>query len=160
MNSKPFSVDNPLPLEDSCVYLLAVATNVNSSTWQRRYAQGYRMTLTDWRVLMMLVSRRGLCATELSDILAIDKMNITRSVKRLLAFRRIKASTNPMDRRRLDLTVTSKGATIYNDVAPSAWRHQERLLQDLSPAEQLMLRELLGKVLATGRRLASEPPAP
>lgn len=160
MSNEPFSFDNPLPLENTVVYRMAVATNLNASTWQRRYAKRYDMTLTDWRVLATLVSRPGLSATELSDILAVEKMSITRAVQRLLAAKRVRASTNQNDRRRLTLTVAPRGAAIYNDAAPLAWQHQEALLHDLSTAEQAMLRELLGKVVATGRRLASQRPAP
>ena len=155
MDNEVYSVDNPLSLEDTIVYRIAVATNVNTSLWQRRYGKRFDLTITDWRVLMLLASHPGMSAVEVSETLAVDKMTITRSVKRLLARKCIRARTNPGDRRRLALTIAPAGAAIYNEVAPEALSYQEHLLQDLSAAERLMLRDLLGKLLVAGRRMAN-----
>lgn len=144
-------VNHPLPLEQAPIFKLAVAVNLNTSIFQQLYAQRYDLTLTDWRVLALLVSRPGISATELSDILAVDKMSITRAVQRLLERKRIRATANPHDRRRLALAVTQKGGKIYDKVAPYGWTHQERCLRDLSATERAELGRLLDKIIGSVR---------
>lgn len=146
-------VEHPLPLQDAVVVKLAVAVNLNTSVFHQLYARRHDLTLTDWRVLALLVSRPGISATELSDILAVDKMSITRAVQRLLDRGRIRAAANSHDRRRLALTVTPKGAVLYNKIAPHAWQHQERCLHDLSAAEQAELGRLLDKIIQCVRHM-------
>lgn len=148
-----FSVEHPLPLEKAIVFKLAIAVNLNTSVFHQLYARKYDLTLTDWRVLALLVSRPGISATELSDILAVDKMSITRAVQRLLDRGRIRSAPNHADRRRLALSVAAKGAALYDKLAQDAWEHQERCLHDLSAAERLALDQLLGKVIASARRM-------
>lgn len=146
-------VGHPLPLEHALVVKLAVAVNLNTSVFHQLYARRHDLTLTDWRVLAVLVSRPGISATELSEILAVDKMSITRAVQRLLERGRIRATANPRDRRRLALTVTPKGGTLYDKIAPQAWDHQERCLHDLSAAERAELARLLDKFIGSVRRM-------
>jgi DNA-binding MarR family transcriptional regulator len=148
-----FCVRHPLPLEQSIVFKLAVAVNLNASVFHQQYARRHDLTLTDWRVLATLVSRPGISAREVSEILAVDKMSITRAVQRLLERGRIRATSNSRDRRRLALSVAPKGAVLYDKIAPHAWRHQERCLQDLSAAERVALDHLLTKVVARARSM-------
>lgn len=153
MRRKSFSVTRPLPLEQSLVFKLVVAVNLNASVFRRLYSERYDMTLTDWRVLVMVVSRPGISAIEVADVLAEDKMSISRSVRRLLDRRLIRAAKNGRDRRRLSLTVAPRGAAIYAEFSPDAWEHHERFLHRLSAAERLALDGLLDKLIATGREL-------
>lgn len=151
-----FGVEHPLPLENAIVFKLAIAVNLNTDVFHQLHARKHDLTLTDWRVLALLVSRPGISATELSDILAVDKMAITRAVQRLLDRGRIRCAPNQADRRRLSLSVTAKGAALYDKIAQHAWEHQERCLQDLSAAERLALDQLLGKVIASARRMKAQ----
>lgn len=146
-------VEHPLPLEQALVVKLAIAVNLNTSVFHQLYARRHDLTLTDWRVLAVLVSRPGISATELSEILAVDKMSITRAVQRLLERGRIRATANPHDRRRLSLAVTSKGGALYDKIAPQAWNHQDRCLHDLSAAERAELGRLLDKIIGSVRRM-------
>ena len=156
MNQKIIDIDHPVLLEDTVVFRMAVAVNLNVSSGQRDYTNKYGLKITDWRVLMLLAEHKMMSPTELSDVLAVDKMTITRSVKRLLKGKVIKASRSSEDYRKLNLTVERKGAEIYNELAPKSFEHQSTLLSDLSPAEQLMLKELLAKVMARGRIMLSQ----
>jgi len=148
---RQFGVRKPLPTEGSILFKLAVAVNLNASVFYQQYARRHDLALTDWRVLALLVSRPGISARELSEVLAVDKMSITRAVRRLLDRGRIRATSNSRDRRRLALSVAPKGAVLYDRIAPHAWRHQERCLQDLSAAERAALDRLLTKVIARAR---------
>ncbi|MCC7410282.1 MAG: MarR family transcriptional regulator [Gammaproteobacteria bacterium] len=146
-----FSVRRPLPLEESILFKLAVAVNLNASVFHQQYARRHDLTLTDWRVLATLVSHPGISAREVSEIIAVDKMSITRAVQRLLRRGRIRATSNSRDRRRLALSVAPRGAVLYDRIVPDAGRHQERCLQDLSVAERAALDRLLSKVIARAR---------
>jgi DNA-binding MarR family transcriptional regulator len=155
MVNRPYSADNPMPLEESIPFRVAVAANLNASIWQRQHARRYGLTITDWRVLMLLVTRPGLSAREVAEFIAVDKMSITRSVRRLLARKYIKVAMNSRDRRRLELSVRPAGAAIYDEVVGFLLQHQAQLLQDFSVTERLMLTELLGKLVEALRRIAS-----
>jgi DNA-binding MarR family transcriptional regulator len=144
-----------MPLEESIPFRVAVAANLNASIWQRQHARRYGLTITDWRVLMLLVTRPGLSAREVAEFIAVDKMSITRSVRRLLARKYIKVAMNSRDRRRLELSVRPAGAAIYDEVVGFLLQHQAQLLQDFSVTERLMLTELLGKLVEALRRIAS-----
>lgn len=148
-----FSSRRPLPLEETIGFKLAIAVNLNTSVFHRDHARKFDLTLTDWRVLALLISRPGCSATELSELLAVDKMSITRAIRRLLRRGRIRAARSSQDRRRLALLPTAKGTAVYDRIAPMAWRHHESYVRDLSAAERLALDGLLQKLIASGRRL-------
>ncbi len=160
MANRPYSADKPMPLEESIPFRVAVAANLNAGIWQRQHARRYGLTITDWRVLMLLVTRPGLSAREVAEVIAVDKMSITRSVKRLLARKYIRVAMNSRDRRRLELSVRPGGAAIYDEVVSFLLQHQAKLLQDFSVTERLMLTELLGKLVVALRQIASAPDAP
>lgn len=151
-----YSTANPMPLEGTVPYRLAVAANLNAGLWQRNRTRRHGLTGTDWRILMLLVTRPGLAARELAETLAIDKMSVTRSVQRLLAGRYIQVARNPDDRRRLALTVAPRGAAIYDEIVPALPTHESRLFRDFSDAERLMLTELLGKLVTVLRQITAE----
>ena len=153
MSGKRFTIDNPIPVEGSINFLVTVSSMVNSSGFQQKYGRKYGLALNDWRVLMLVVSRPGVSPTELSELLAIDKMNITRAVQRLLDRKFITAATHPEDGRKLTLTIARRGARMYEAIAPGAWQFHEDLVEEFSEAERLMLRDLLSRLIARGRHL-------
>jgi DNA-binding MarR family transcriptional regulator len=160
MTTDQSTMNEPPAGADAVFFQLGIVMNLSISAMYRRFAKKHQLSLVDWQVLVLVASRAGIAPKELSDYLGVDKMTITRAVGRLLARGRIRSSTDATDRRRLALTATAKGRALYEAVLPHALAHQQDGLRELSAAEQLMLRELVAKLVSALRQMAAEEGAP
>ncbi len=105
------------------------------------------LTLPEWRVLLSLADHAGLTANEIKDRWAMDKMTISRAVRRLERTGRIARRRNPKDGRSYVLSVTKKGAGLYKKILPTANARYRELLSCLSETELSSLRTTLAKMI-------------
>lgn len=73
----------------------------------------------------------------------MDKVAISRAVARMLKKGRIERSTARHDKRQSVLRLSEEGWRIYNQVAPLALEHEQRLLAHLDAEERQWLARIL-----------------
>lgn len=98
-------------------------------------------------VLQCLARESPCSVNELAARTATDQSSVSVVVSKLVDAGCIKRVTSSIDRRRVELSITTKGKTLLSN-APEAV--QDRLLtalQELRPSELTQLSRLLGKVL-------------
>lgn len=146
-----------LRLDRFLPYRLSVLTNVVSSAIAGTYAERFRLSIPEWRILAVLATSPKLSAAEVARRTAMDKVAVSRAVGSLLRAGRIARGTAVGDRRRSVLRLAPAGEQVYAQVAPFALRYERELLGALTRSERAALDRVLGKLLARAGKLGSIP---
>lgn len=102
---------------------------------QIRVTEPYGISWVEWRILMTVAHAPGLAANEITSAWALDKMTVSRAVRRLLTLKMLKRGKDPNDSRRAPLFVDRKGQEIFDTVWPGAQAHYEDIMSALEPGE-------------------------
>jgi DNA-binding MarR family transcriptional regulator len=135
-----------LELDRFLPYRLSVLTNTISAAIATQYAERFDLSITEWRVLAILGRYPGISANEVAERAAMDKVAVSRAVASLLKSARLKRAIDGSDRRRSMLSLSTRGQKVYDQVAPLAKRHEERLLAHLTAEECLWLDRIIDKL--------------
>jgi DNA-binding MarR family transcriptional regulator len=136
----------PLALEHFLPYQLSVLSNQISGRIAKSYEERFQLTIPEWRVMAVLGRFPGLTAAEVCEHTAMDKVQISRAVARLLDARRIEQRLVEGDRRARHLHLTDTGLDVYSQIVPLAREHEARVTASLSAAERGQLERLLEKL--------------
>lgn len=142
-----------LVLEDFLPYRLSILSNRVSRAIAARYAKAFDLTIPEWRVIAVLGRRTGLTAKEIAEATEMDKVAVSRAVARLVAARRVRASADAEDARRLRLSLTREGEGLHARIAPIALASEQRLLATLDARERHELDALIDRLLDAARAL-------
>ncbi|MBX3692193.1 MarR family winged helix-turn-helix transcriptional regulator [Dokdonella sp.] len=134
-----------LELETFLPYRLSVLSNTLSQAIARVYDKRFGLSVTEWRAMAVLGHRADLSGREVAERTAMDKVAVSRAIARLLSKGLVERGTAANDKRRSVLRLSEEGWKIYDQVAPLALEHEQRLLSHLSMEE----REWLARILDT-----------
>ncbi|MBI1211026.1 MAG: MarR family transcriptional regulator [Alphaproteobacteria bacterium] len=155
---RPDAVRSPrregvLVLEAFLPYRLSILSNTVSGRIAKSYAERFSLTIPEWRVMAVLGRFPGLTAGEVTERTAMDKVQVSRAVARLLKTRRIERRVVDGDRRARHLFLTSEGKAVYSEIVPMALDYERRMVASLSAGERAQLEKLLAKLTATAETL-------
>ncbi|TDR48837.1 MarR family transcriptional regulator [Tahibacter aquaticus] len=150
--------NTPLELEKFLPYRLSVLSNTVSQAIAREYEDRFQLSITEWRVVAVLGRYDGLSAREVAERTAMDKVAVSRAVAELMKDGRVRRATADHDKRQSVLSLTAKGRKVYNEVAPLALQHEQRLLAHLDVEEQLWLGRIIEKLLLAEKALGVDRP--
>lgn len=94
------------------------------------------VTLTQWRIILLLKHEGIDTLSEISDISGIDKGLLSRNLTGLVDEGLVKVASDPVDRRINRLALTAEGEKLHQRVEPIMTWRQERMMRELTP-EQL-----------------------
>ena len=139
--------DHPvLELERFLPYRLSVLSNNVSQAIARQYVERFELSVNEWRAMAILGRYPGISANEVAERTAMDKVAVSRALARLIDAGRVRRSTHGDDRRRSVLELSPRGRKVYEQVAPLALRHEQRLLAHLDAQERDWLDRILTKL--------------
>jgi DNA-binding MarR family transcriptional regulator len=138
--------DERLNLQKFLPYRLSVLSNRLSAAIAESYSRRYGLSIPEWRVIAVLALEPGLSAAEVAERTAMDKVAVSRAVRRLLSTGRARRETAAGDRRRSVLELTPDGRRIYRRVTPALRRYEAELLAGLSATEQRQLDAILRRL--------------
>jgi DNA-binding MarR family transcriptional regulator len=136
----------PLQLEHFLPYRLSILSNTISQQIADDYQRRYDISMTEWRVMAVLARFEGLSAREVAERTAMDKVAVSRALARLVAAGRVNRETHGDDKRRSVLSLTEKGWTMHDEVAPMARAREREVLARLDAEEQDWLNRILDKL--------------
>ena len=116
-----------LELEDFLPYRLSVLSNRVSQGIAATYEERFGLSVTEWRVIAILGRYPGISATEVAQRSAMDKVAVSRAVRRLLDQRRIRREASATDRRARHLWLSSDGRAVYDEIVPAALEYEHGL---------------------------------
>ena len=116
------------------------------------FLRPYGLTDVQINVLMLLGHQagegEGLTQSQLSDMMLVNRANVTGLIDRLERAGLVGRTTDPADRRSNVVRLTRRGRKLMEKVEPEYGREVARIMGALKPAEQKGLIRLLERVRA------------
>ena len=134
-------------------FQLLLLANLTARPFPERYGQRLHLTLSEWRVLLVVADRPGITAQDLADYIGLDKMSVSRAVRGLVARGRMARKASARDRRRLHLFLTEEGWRVYDEIASSGVARERAVFAALGAREQRKFYDQLVRLVASTRRL-------
>lgn len=147
------TVSDPLDLERFLPYRLSVLSNRISKAVARLYEERFDLKLPEWRVMAVLGRTPERTASQIAEATAMDKVAISRAVKRLMAMDRLSATGDASDARKLQLRLSPAGEAIYAQIVPLARQVEETLLASLEQDDRLLIDAALTALTRAAARL-------
>lgn len=147
------SDDQPLQLDRFLPYRLSVLANTSSGALARIYSARFGITIPEWRVMAVLGLGEDMSANTVCSRTAMDKVQVSRAIARLIEAGHVARTIDAADRRRAVLRLTASGTDIYNQIVPAARGYEQRLMGVLNESEQTDLDALLAKLLERAREI-------
>jgi Transcriptional regulators len=138
-------------------YRLSVLTNVVSHTVAKLYEKRFGITIPEWRIIAVLGGGETLSAGEIAQRTAMDKVQVSRAISRMLDSALILRESGDTDRRKALLTLTPKALDIYTEIVPLALAYEAQFTSALTEEESAQLDRLMTKLQAQADQLASAP---
>ncbi len=114
------------------------------------------LSVSEWRTMVVLGTQQALSAGEIVERSSMDKVAVSRAIKRMREAKLLRRDIDGDDRRRAVLRLTEEGAQAYRRLVPLVRQLEADLLEDLSEAERGILLSLMERVrqnaLAVKRR--------
>lgn len=157
MNTK-IKPDELLPahfdLEHFLPYQLSVVSNTVSQGIAYTYQQDHDLTVIEWRIIAVLGRYPGLTASQVVERTVMDKVAVSRAVKRLLERGLLKRNTHSSDRRYRNLELTEiTGQKTFESIVPRARNYEQTLLADFDVDEIQTLVKLLSRLQESAVKL-------
>jgi DNA-binding MarR family transcriptional regulator len=108
------------------------------------------VTWPQWMVLNVLYHQMGQTPAKIAECVGIDRSAITRLVDRLEGKGLVEREYNKLDRRSINVHITSLGKETMERINDLAYKHQTYFLKDLHTSEQRALKGELQKMLRAG----------
>ena len=143
-----------LVLDRFLPYRLSVLANTVSRGIARLYADRFGITIPEWRVLATLGDSGPASSAAIRARTAMDKVQLSRAIQRLVDARLVSRRADPADRRRATVAMTAKGIGVYREIVPLALSREAILLDGFSPGERDQLNRLLDRLAARAGALA------
>ncbi len=144
----------PVDAPDNLLALIHVLSHQIGRAFHARIAAEFDVTIAEWRVLLSLSQQAGTTANEIADIWAMEKMAVSRAVRRLERMGRITRRVNPQDRRSFTLAMTDEGRRVFERVVPAANARYREITSAATRAELAQLSSILTKLVDQARDLA------
>ncbi len=134
-------------LEKFLPYRLSLLSNRVSGAIADSYRHSHQISISEWRVIAILGQYPHSTATDLQHFTAMDKVNISRSVKRLIKRQLIASENHEHDGRARKLSLTAAGNDLRNEVIPRAQACEQQLTSTLSTDEIKQFSQIIDKLL-------------
>ena len=134
------------PHHDNVLASIHVLSNRITRAFESRLESNHGLSVPEWRVLLSLASQSGLTAKDIHERWAMDKMAVSRALRRLELQGQVKRNKNPGDARSYVLSITKKGTRLFQKILPSAHARYHEILSGLTVQEQRTLKRILKKL--------------
>lgn len=145
----------PLPAGDSVLFRLMVLVNHVSRPFVTEISGQVGLSLTDWRVLLVVGHQPDLSGNDIADHLGLDRMGVSRSLRRLVAAGRVERRSDPRFPNRYTHRVTAAGRALLADLGPKAGAREADMLATLDRADVEQLKATLDTLIDRVRSLDS-----
>lgn len=98
----------------------------------------HRISLNEFRLLMMIGRRPGVASHELAELTGVSTMSVSRAVSALRRHGRVHVTTDRRNRRRKTLTLTAEGARLYRSMLPATDKVASYLFEALRIEEMVV----------------------
>lgn len=154
LDAAPAADHTSLRLETFLPYRLNVCSALVTQALSRIYAERYRMSVPEWRVLVTLGEVGPMTAKAIGLHSHMHKTKVSRAVAMLERRRLVARKANRADRREAFLSLTPAGRTVFEELAPAALAFVAELLDSVPEAERAVLDRTLTKLIERSKQLS------
>jgi MarR family transcriptional regulator, organic hydroperoxide resistance regulator len=134
-------------LDDFIPYQLYRVTNKLNARLLNRLRK-MRINPSQWRVLSVLRAQGPTSINEIVEATIIAQPTVSRVVARLERAGKVTRRPSARDSRVVEISLTPDGVEAFNQIVPTALRHQELAFRDISPRD-------VAQLVATLKRIES-----
>lgn len=124
--------------------LYRVTNKLNAKLLNRLRTQ--RINPSQWRVLSVLKAYGALSIGGIVDATLMEQPTVSRVVAQLEKEERVTRRLSAADSRVAEISLTKQGIDAFNQIVPSALKHQELAFRDISQKDIATLVTILNKI--------------
>ncbi len=123
----------------------------------RRITGPFRLTMTEWRILLFLAEHEALTASDIVGYTAMEKSKVSRAIANLENLGMVEREVAEDDQRVKLLRLTEKGLKRYHALVPRVLDWERELIDALDVGEYRDLLFILDKLSRRLRDMHNEP---
>jgi DNA-binding MarR family transcriptional regulator len=116
-------------------YLIRVFYTDVTTALSDIYTRDHGLTPSEWRTMAILGLNENIPAAEIVDRSSMDKVSVSRAVKKMYKRGLLVKSENAEDGRSSLLSLSATGRTIYQDLVPKMLGAEQRMIDGMSGAD-------------------------
>ncbi len=148
MSTKDFVLEHFLP------YRVSLLSNTVSEGISVAYRNAHGLSVPEWRVIAVLGRFPGHTASEVVQQTAMDKVTVSRAVRKLIDKGLVEHSDKATDRRRQPLKLTpEKGKVLFDEIVPQALHYEQQLVAALGDRELSQFNRSIDKLIKAAQEL-------
>lgn len=136
-------------------YQLVHAAEMLRDTFEQFYEQRYQLTVPQWRLMMVLGPHYPISQKELVEASGMDKVRISREIRRLAEKGIIFTESSEQDKRISLVSLTNVGLSLFQQLKSEAGSWQHTLTDYLPSESREAIRQHLHTVSAAIEQLQS-----
>lgn len=129
-------------------FQLLVAVNHITRPFPDLFGQRLDLKLAEWRCLMALAAEPESSGEDVSRLMGMDKMTVSRSLRRQEQLGRVEKSADPTNRRRNRWVLTEAGWAVFDAIMPSALSRDRAAFGDLDDTDRAVIERVLSRFIA------------
>lgn len=133
-------------LQSFLPYLIRVFYSDVTSNLQAIYNRDHGLTPSEWRSMSILGATGEMPATEIVERSSMDKVSVSRAVKKMYQRGLLDKSDNADDGRSSLLSLSTKGRAVYADIVPKILAVEQTMKAGLSAVEIEAFTETMAKI--------------
>lgn len=158
MTADPMPEMDPydIPLNEMVTYRLSRLNAQLSAQATKFLKKSSGLTLTQWRVLVILDTNGETLPSEIVRKIDLDKGQLSRTIKGMVSGGLIDSRISESDGRSHVLSMTNRGRELFETARPAMRERQLCLLESLNSEERSHLFSALEKISAAAARLDNQ----
>lgn len=137
-----------LPDDSALFFKLVRVVNLTARPFVESLSRSHRISLAEWRVMVVIASHPGCAAHEVVHATGLDKMSVSRAIAALERHRRLVKRPDPQDARRTLLALNAAGERLFQTIGTLGKAREGELLAGLDAGAQAELSSLLDRMVA------------
>jgi len=134
-------------LDDSLFFKLVRVVNLTARPFNEGLGRRHDLSLSDWRVMMVLGSHPGTTASDVCQRTGMDKMSVSRAIAALARKRRVLRKPDPTDGRRTQVWLSRAGQRLFDELSVSARERERQVFGGVGVQEQARLSDTLDRLI-------------
>lgn len=133
-------------IADTLTFRILVAANRIAEPFPERVGRKFDLTLPEWRCMMALATEPGISGEDIARNMCMDKMGVSRSLRRLAKGGRVIGVPDPANSKRNQWQMTPQGWQVFDQIVPEALARDEAIFAELEPESRAMVIDVLAAI--------------
>lgn len=148
--------ESPESIFDLLNFTLCEVYSVCGSSVTRMCEAEFGITREEWQFIAMLAALGEISPSNLSTYTAVDRSQVSKTLRSLQDKQLIHRSTLSNDRRRAQLILSDSGRKLHDRLFPRVLQVHECLMADFDESERKLLARMLNKLELRATQVAEE----